>query len=398
MKKQYVILTLIASSLFMISCSDSRKEKSGTLNDKKTALQSLIKEKKLLDEKINVLRSEIETLEPGSGASAKLVSVTPITRQPFVHNIDLRGRIDADNISYITPRGMGGQVRAIYIKLGDYVSKGQLVLKLDDALPRQSVVAAREQLNTLRTQLSFAENIYTRQNNLWEKGIGTEVQVLSAKTNVETLRNQLNAAKEQVKVAEEQLNTTNVYSNVSGVVDVLNVHVGELFGSMGQIRVVNKSTLKAIANIPENYISRVKKGTPVTVEVPDLGKRFETTISLIGQTIENTQRGFMAEVKIPGDDLLKPNQSAVMHIRDYSVASAIVVPINTVQSDETNKFVYILSKSGNGKTYASRRNVSLGESYGEWVEILSGLNGGEELITTGYQNLYEGQAVSTVVN
>jgi RND family efflux transporter MFP subunit len=398
MNKQCIILTLIATTLFSMACNDSQKEKSGTLNDKKTALQSLIKEKKILDEKINTLRSEIETLEPGSGTSAKLVSVTTVSRQPFEHSIDLRGRIDADNISFITPRGMGGQVRAIYIKQGDYVSKGQLVLKLDDALPRQSLAAAREQLNTLKTQLSFAENIYTRQNNLWEKGIGTEVQVLSAKTNVETLMNQLNAAKEQVKVAEEQLNTTNVYSNVSGVVDVLNIHVGELFGSMGQIRVVNKSTLKAIANIPENYLNRVKKGTPVVVEIPDMGRRFETTISLIGQTIENTQRGFMAEAKIPGDDLLKPNQSAVIRIRDYAVASAIVIPINTVQNDETNKFVYILAKTGNGKTYASRRNVTLGESYGASVEIVSGLTGGEELITAGYQNLYEGQAISTVVN
>ena len=200
---------------------------------------------------------------------------------------------------------------------------------------------------------------------------------------------------EQIKVTAEQLNTTNVYSDVDGIAETVMVKVGELFGGMGQIKIVNTSHLKVIANVPENYITKVHKGTPVLIEVTDIGKVIHSSISLIGQTIENTQRGFVTEASIPSQPLLKPNQSVVMKILDYSAAKAVVIPVNTVQSDEKQKYVYVMEKKANGTFMATRKPIVLGEVYGDLVEIKSGLNGGEQLITAGYQNLYEGQIVKT---
>jgi hypothetical protein len=119
----------------------------------------------------------------------------------------------------------------------------------------------------------------------------------------------------------------------------------------------------------------------------------QSSISLIGQTIENTQRGFMVEAKIPSDKLLKPNQTATIRIKDYSVERAIVVPVNTIQSDEKNKYVYVSEKNASGKIIAAKKIITMGEVYGENAEIISGLTGGEQLITGGYQNLYEGQVI-----
>jgi len=289
---------------------------------------------------------------------------------------------------------MGGQVKAIFVKEGDVVKKGQLLLKLDDAIPRQSLNAAKQQLEVLKTQLNFARSVYDRQNNLWQKGIGTEVQLLNAKTNAVSLENQLKTAEEQVKLVTEQLNTTNIYSDVNGTAETVMVKVGELFAGMGQIKIVNTDKLKVIANVPENYLTRVKKGSPVIIQISDANKQIESVISLIGQTIENTQRGFVAEAKIPSDKMLKPNQSVVMKIKDYSVPNAVVIPINTIQSDEKNKYVYVLASTGANHFIATRKTVELGEVYGDVVEIKSGLKGGEQLITAGYQNLYEGQSIT----
>ena len=165
---------------------------------------------------------------------------------------------------------------------------------------------------------------------------------------------------------------------------------------MGQIKIVNTAHLKATAIVPENYISRVKVGTHVTVEVKEASKVLQSTISLIGQTIENTQRGFMVEAKIPSDKLLKPNQTATIRIKDYTAEHAIVVPVNTIQSDENNKYVYISEKNASGKTVAIKKIVTMGEVYGANAEIVSGLTGGEQLITAGYQNLYEGQVIQVL--
>lgn len=390
-----IFFSFIFTVLIAISCGGSKD--SGDLKSKKAKLEKLLAERTKMDDESRKLQDEIAKLEGKSdnGASKALIAVTAVPVQPFEHYIDLRGKIDAENISYITPSGMGGQVKEIYIKEGDEVKKGQLLLKLDDAIMKQSVTAARQQLQTLKTQLSFAKTVYERQNNLWQKGIGTEIQLMNAKTNVETLENQLKSAEEQVKVGEAQLNTTNVYSDVDGIAETVMVKPGELFGGMGQIKIVNTSKLKVICSIPESYVSRVKKGQPVVVSIPNTDIAINSTITLIGQTIENTQRGFIAEASITYHPDLKPNQSAVVKILDYNADSAVVIPVNTIQSDETNKYVYVMQKQSNGKMIAKRAIVTMGAVYGDKVEILSGLSGGEALITSGYQNLYEGQAVRT---
>jgi membrane fusion protein, multidrug efflux system len=184
-----------------------------------------------------------------------------------------------------------------------------------------------------------------------------------------------------------------VYSDVNGIADVVSIRVGEIF-SGGQIKIVNTSSLKIVTNVPENYLSRVSKGMAVSIDIPDAGKKINSSISLISQSIDPLQRGFIAEARIPSDGSLKPNQVAIMRIRDYSAANAVVVPVNVVQSDEKGKYVYVMTKMGNGKMMASKKNIIIGETYGELVEVKAGLAANEQLITAGYQNLYEGQVVS----
>lgn len=401
--KQYFILGA-AVLVLLTSCGGSKKDENALLNDKKAKLEKLKTDKNKQEEEIRILETEIAKSDTNSAnnSKVKLVSAAAVATQNFQHFIDLQGIVDADNISYISPRGMGGQVKALYIKEGDFVKKGQLILKLDDAVNRQQIVASRQQLEGIKTQLGFAKNIYQRQKNLWDQGIGTEVQLITANTNAESLQNQLSAAQEQVKVAEEQLKTSNVYSDVTGVADVVNIKVGELFQGMGatgpQIKIVNTSSLKVVVNVPENYSGRIQKGSGVNVLIPDVNKNIKTTLSLISKSIDPTQRGFVAEAKIPYDASLRPNQLAVIKILDYAANNAVVIPVNVVQTDEKGKYVYVMGKLSNGKTIAQKKNIVIGEIYGEIVEVKSGLSSGEQIITEGYQNLYEGQLISTSVN
>lgn len=404
MKKITQIALIASLMIFIASCGNSKKDESAQITDKKAALEKLKASKLKTDEDIRKLQAELEKLDSNTAnaAKVKLVSVAPVAVQDFKHYIDLKGQVDAENISYISPRMGPAQVKAVYVVQGQAVKKGQLLLKLDDAIMRQSVTAARQQLEGIRTQLGYAKNIYQRQQNLWKEGIGTEVQLITAKTNVTSLENQLDAAGEQVKTYQEQLNTSNVYSDVSGIADIVNIKVGETFQGMTaqgpQIKIVNTSSLKVVTNVPENYLTRIHKGSQVEITIPDANKKVNSTISLISQSIDPIQRGFIAEAKIPFDATLKPSQSAIVKILDYTAPNAIVIPVNVVQSDETGKYVYVLSKSSNGKTIAHRIIVNIGEVYGENVEIKSGLKAGDQLVTEGFQNLYEGQMISTTIN
>ena len=403
MKKITQISIAVLTMFLIASCGGSKKDGAAQVNDKKAAIEKLKADRTKTDEEIKKLQLELEKLDSNSANAAKikLVGIAIVTTQDFKHYIDLLGKVDADNISYISPRMGPAQVKAVYVTQGQFVKKGQLLLKLDDAIMRQSVTAAKQQLEGIKTQLGFAKNIYQRQKNLWDQGIGTEVQLITAKTNVTALENQLSAAGEQIKTLQEQLNTANVYSDVSGVADVVAIRVGETFSGMGatgpQIKIVNTSSLKVVTNVPENYLTRMHKGSPVEITIPDANKKISSTISLISQSIDPLQRGFIAEARIPYDATLKPSQSAVVKILDYAAANAVVIPVNVVQSDETGKYVYVLTKSSNGKTTAHRVIVTIGEVYGENVEIKAGLKAGDQLVTEGFQNLYEGQIITTTM-
>ncbi len=401
MKKLTFALLTVTTLALLAACGGSNKDAAALISDKKAAIEKLKSQNTKNEEEIKKLQAELEKIDSNTANAAKikLVNVAPVVVQDFKHYIDLQGHVDAENISYISPRGMPGQVKAVYVVQGQYVKKGQALLKLDDAIMQQLVVAARQQLEGIKTQLSFARNLYNRQKNLWEQGIGTEVQLITAKTNVESLENQLKSAQESVQVAVEQLKTANVVSDVNGVADIVNIRVGETFQGMTQagpqIKIVNTSSLKVVSNIPENYLTRLHKGTPVEVVIPDANKKVTSSISLISQAIDITQRGFVAEARIPADPALKPNQTAILKIMDYTAPNAVVIPVNTVQTDETGKYVYVLVQGSNGRSVAKKQTVLIGEVYGNNVEIKSGLKGGEQLVVEGYQSLYEGQLIST---
>ncbi|MDQ3682715.1 MAG: efflux RND transporter periplasmic adaptor subunit, partial [Bacteroidota bacterium] len=248
MKKN--IYGLLVIGVIAASCGSGKKESDSIVTDKKVELQKLKAEQKKLNESIAKLESEISKAEPGTAtSSAKLVTVMPLGTQNFTHYIELQGKVDAENIAYVTPRGGPGQVRSVYVKKGDFVKKGQLLLKLDDAM-------VRSQMAQLQSQLSFAKDLYQRQQNLWKEEIGTEVQVISAKNNVTSLER-------QIATLREQASFSNVRAEISGVADEVNIKVGETFtGSpMQGIKIVNTSSLKIVTDIPEKYISKVRRGS-----------------------------------------------------------------------------------------------------------------------------------------
>ena len=171
---QKIKLTALIIGLILITAScgiSGKKDRESTVTDKKVELEKLKTEKTKTEDKIKTLEAEIGKLDTGAAKSekVKLVSVMPVTAQNFQHFIDLQGRIDAANISYISPRGMGGQVRQIFVKRGENVRKGQLLLKLDDAVARQNVVAMRQSMGSVKTQLDLARSVYQRQKNLWNQ-------------------------------------------------------------------------------------------------------------------------------------------------------------------------------------------------------------------------------------
>ena len=119
--KKITQIAIAASAMFIIaSCGGSKKDDAALINDKKAAIEKLKAERATTDEEIKKLQAELEKLDSNATNSAKvkLVGTAAVTIQDFKHYIDLQGHVDAENISYISPRGMPGQVRAVYVQQG----------------------------------------------------------------------------------------------------------------------------------------------------------------------------------------------------------------------------------------------------------------------------------------
>ena len=156
---------LLTGTVLIISCGQA----GDPVAKQKAELQKLKDQQAGLVAKIQKAEEALSKVDSSFAKKekTKLVAFQAVTPGGFTHFIELQGKIDALNIAFVTPRnGTGGQVTAIYVKKGDMVKKGQLLLKLDDALLKQ-------QMGTYKQQLGFAEDLYNRRKNLWSQQIGS---------------------------------------------------------------------------------------------------------------------------------------------------------------------------------------------------------------------------------
>ena len=381
-----VMLSLAACGA---SVNDNISKKKEELTKLKAEQQSLSSQLTTVSDKIIKLEDELSKLDSSflKPEKTKLVAVSSLSASRFTHFIDLKGSIDAVNVAYVTPRGLGGQVKALYVKQGDVVKKGQLLAKLDD-------VAYRQQLDQAKIQYNTAKTFYERRKNLWDQKIGAEIDLINAKAQMD------NAAK-AVEQAQNQLDMSNVYAEMSGVADQVTIRVGEALSaqtaSLSGIRIVNTSELKVVADVPENYQGKVGVGSNVLISLPEANNdTIRAKVNVAGKLIDPDKRTFYIEARIPAGKSLRPNQLAIVRIQDYTTPDAITIPVSTLQSDENGKFVMVAINQ-NGKLTAVKRAVTVGELYGDKLEIKTGLQAGDQLITEGFQGLYDGQLIITNV-
>jgi membrane fusion protein, multidrug efflux system len=370
---------LITGTVFFTSCGQT----GDTVAKQKADLEKLKDQQTDLAAKIQKAEDALGKVDSSSAKKekTKLIAFQPVIPAAFTHYIELQGKIDALNIALVTPRnGTGGQVKEIYVKKGDMVKKGQLLLKLDD-------VVLQQQMATAKQQLAFAKNLYDRRKNLWAQQIGSEVELVTAK-------NQVDQAQMSVDLINRQIDLTRVYADISGVADIVNIRLGELFTGNNQLQIVNTTDLKAIAQVPENYLGQVKVGSNVKVVIPELNsKTIDTKISVTGKTIDPSTRSFYIETKLPYDKQFYPNQIALIKIQDYTTPKALTIPANSLQNDDKGKYVMVAVKDGD-RLLARKKSIQIGLIYGDRVEVLSGIQAGDNIITDGYQGLYDEQPIT----
>jgi RND family efflux transporter MFP subunit len=154
------------------------------------------------------------------------------------------------------------------------------------------------------------------------------------------------------------------------------------------IRIVNADVLKIKADVPESYVSSINQGDNVKVVVPDANDSLMAKVTFAAKVIDQASRSFGIEIKLPQRKTLRPNMTAVIKIADYTRKNSIVIPLNAVQRSESGNYVFV----ANNNT-AKKKIVKLGATSGAQIEILSGLDSGDKLITLGASEIEDGDKI-----
>jgi RND family efflux transporter MFP subunit len=334
-----------------------------------------------LQKKIKQLEIEVAKLDTSAETVVKIktIAATSVQTSVFRHYVSVQGSLEAEENLAITSK-IPGQIASIKVKEGDMVRQGQIVAVLDDELFRKSIDEVKSSLDQVLV-------MYNKQKALWDQKIGTEMQYLNMKNQKESLEKKL-------VTLNSQVNQNYVTAPFSGVIDDVLVKVGSVASpGVPLMQLVNTSDLKATAKVPDSYVAFIKQGDQVKVNFPDLNKTVDASVTYVGRIVDPMSRTFKIEVKIPGGNPdLKPNLMSLIQINDKTSNSAIVIEENIVQPTEEGKIVFVTADD-KGKKVARQKTVTTGLSYNGKVEILSGLSVGDQLITTGYQDLSDNQPI-----
>ncbi|MFN8415156.1 MAG: efflux RND transporter periplasmic adaptor subunit [Cytophagaceae bacterium] len=367
MKAKYIISS-IALAVLLQACQSG---------DKQEQLAKLKEEYSALSKQIKTLEAEIAAADTTSKEDKGFkVGTETAQKSDFKHYLEVQGKIDSDKNIVITS-SIGGEVKTVYAVKGQTVKKGDLLAKTDDA-------ALLRNLEQLDKNLELATQVYEKQKALWDQKIGTEIQYLQAKTNKESLEKNRAALLEQIE-------KTKLRAPFAGVVDEIFTKQGEVLApGMPAFRLFNSEAIKLVADVSESYVSKLKVGQDAIIVFPDLKEEITSKVMVVGDVINPVNRTINVELAIKQDkNKYKANMIAYIKIKDYSNKEAITVPINVVQKNGSEEYVYVAD--GN---VAKKVIVTLGRVSGNRIEIISGLTDGMKVITVGYQDLVDGQAIS----
>ena len=377
------ILSYLILGLLIAGCTapEDKTLAPDDIEGKKKFLLQKKKEYKELRSEIDKLSKELNRLDPPKEKAAVQVITQNLKGQEFKRYVDVQARVTAEDIVNVSS-DVGGRLISVTAKEGDYVRKGQLVAVTD-------MESMDNQISELKTSLNLASTVYERQERLWKQDIGSELQYLEAKANKERLEKSL-------QTMQSQSSKKNLYAPISGIVDMKFLSQGETAGpGMPVLQILNTGSLKIVADLQESLLGSVKKGNMVEVSIPSMDLNFKKPIAMIGRTIDPANRTFKIEVNTSSlKGKLKPNLLANVRLNDLTQSDVVMIPIDAIQEDVGgNKFVFVTKRDGD-KLRAEKRLIEIGESNGESVVVLIGLDVGDTLVTQGGLTLSDNDLIT----
>lgn len=275
---------------------------------------------------------------------------------------------------------VGGKINYVSNKEGEHIAQGQLIASLDPTNYSIAKGSADVQVNT-------AADEFSRLKVLHDRGSLSE-------SDFSKIGFSLQQAKLQQQLQQKNLSDTRLYSPISGVLLKRQAEIGEFAGvGMPVFVIADIKKVKVLAYVPEVDLHEVKIGQASTINIASLGKVFTGKVTEVGSDADATSRAFTIKIELenPGS-LIRPGMIAEARIKTTEKKPMILLPAECIQQDPANQsYVFVVDKTQN-KVF--KRRISLGNMFDNKIEIISGLNDNELVVTSGQKRLSDGWSIS----
>lgn len=301
------------------------------------------------------------------------VRTTPVITKDVPRIIEFTATVQANVVNNIAPQ-MSARIQKIYVEVGDFVTKGQKLVQMDD-----------NNLEQIRSQLNNMEVTFSRIDELYKVGGVSKAEWDAQKTSLEVMSNQY----------KNLMENTQLLSPIDGVVTARNYDSGDLYGMGMPLLIVEQiSPVKLMIHVSESFFTKVRRGMDVDVRLDVYPQEvFSGKVSIVYPTVTAATRTFPIEILVPNRDRkVRPGMFSRVTI-DLGSEPCLLVPDQSIvkQQGSGERYVYVYK---DGK--AIYTVVELGRRLDAYYECLSGLEEGDCVITTGLNRLTNGAEVELV--
>jgi len=331
-------------------------------------------------------------VDPPPAAQAKKVEVLVLEAKPFQSRIKATGTALAAQESYLSAP-ISGTVAQILVKVGDRVKKGQILLRFDPTGFRLAGEQAQAGIDAARTQVDSLKLELDRTAQLTRSDAVSTATLDRVKAQYDVARAQLEGAQVALKQTNKALNDTEIRAPYNGVIVDILKDIGEFAPSMpptNLIRIVDDSYLEVQAFLPEENLEFAKTGSVATVSVESIDLATTGRVIFVSDRIDPDTQTFEVRIHIDNQDRrIKAGSFCRITMDKRSLPDAILIPARAVRRDTSGAPFVFVEREGKARTIP----VKLGESDGAQILLIGGLAAGDKLITSGLDDLADGDAV-----
>ena len=329
---------------------------------------------------------------PPPPMQAMPVQVAPVSLSPVPNSDTYVATIKSRRSSTMQPQ-VDGNIVKIFVKSGDAVKAGQVLMRIDPLKQMASVQSQQGTQAQKKALYDYNKIEVDRQRKLFEAGVVSRDTYDQANQAFENSKADYESNAALTDTQKQQLAYYDIRAPFNGTVGDIPVHLGDYVSPTTLLTTVDENAdLEAYIYVPTERSSQIRKGLPVAIVDTAGNVLAKSTINFLSPQVDNGLQSILAKADIPRTAQLLRNQQLVKARVTWSTAPAPTIPVLAVSLVGGQTFVYVATPKGDGYV-AHQVPVTVGETVGNTYPVLAGLKTGEKVITSGLQFLQEGAPV-----